>query len=95
MLCYAQTESLVHNSEIAKQQQELDGTRLEIQDQEAGLYRREADNKEGVRQLGEINMAIQNIYSRCRVRGPAPAQEKNKVDELDMLRSLLDAVQLR
>ena len=37
------------------------------------LFRHETESKDRTRQLGEIKMAIQNIYLRCvKVRGPSP-----------------------
>ena len=64
-----QTKALEYNSDIAEKQQWLKQKRLELQDTEADLYRHESAAKEGSRQLGEIQMAIHNIYLRCRVRG--------------------------
>lgn len=68
-----QNDLLVYNSDIAAAQKKLDTMRYESQDKESALYRHESEAKEGTRQLGEIKMAIQNIYLRCvKVRGPSP-----------------------
>ena len=71
-----QTESLVHNSDIAEHQQKLKALRLELQDHEAEMIRHDEDAKDDKRQLGEINMAIHNIYGRCRSKGPPPEAER-------------------
>jgi len=85
----SQTESLVFNSQIASRQQQLDSLRLEAQDNESDLHRKENDVKDCLRQLGEISMAIQNIYLRCHVRGP-PVPESD-----ERLALYLSAVQQR
>lgn len=46
------------------------------------LYRQETDSKNRTRQLGEIKMAIQNIYSRTRQRGPYPDSNKQFLDSI-------------
>ena len=47
--------------------------RFRTADGEAALYKGETEAKEGKRELGEIEMAIHNIYHRCvKVKGPPP-----------------------
>jgi len=85
----SQTTTLVSNSEIASHQKMLDHLRLEAQDEEGELYRLGSDRKDRLRQLGEIEMAIQNIHLRAlSARGPAP-------DSASEHSVLLDAVQHR
>jgi len=84
-----QTESLVYNSQIATQQKRVESMRVEAQDSENDLRKKESDNKEGCRQLGEISMAIHNIYLRCHVRGVGPEACE------DRLPLYLDVIQQR
>ncbi|KAL3911044.1 MAG: hypothetical protein SGPRY_008843, partial [Prymnesium sp.] len=77
-----QNDLLVCNSEIANQQKELDMLRLGSQDKEATLFRHEAESKDRTRQLGEIKMAIQNIYIRTRQRGAYPESNKQFLDAI-------------
>jgi len=56
---------LVFNSEIATKQTDLDQLRFEMLDRESALSGQFQSSKEGTRQLGEIKMAIENIYGRC------------------------------
>jgi len=67
-----QTEVLVSNSQIAQHQQELKALRLNFQDNEAEKARMDDDAMERTQELGEVKMAIHNIFLRCRVRGTQP-----------------------
>jgi len=77
-----QNDLLVYNSEIANQQKDLDTLRLDSQDKESTLFRHETESKDRTRQLGEIKMAIQNIYIRTRQRGPYPESNKQFLDAI-------------
>jgi len=69
---------LVYNSEISTQQQQCDVLRYKIQDAEADLYGRYDASKEGTRSIGEIKMAIENIYARCQKgRSPGPGEPRD------------------
>eukprot|EP00966_Prymnesium_polylepis_P039197 909911-Prymnesium_polylepis.2 len=46
------------------------------------LFRHETESKDRTRQLGEIKMAIQNIYIRTRQRGPYPESNKQFLDAI-------------
>ena len=90
-----QNELLVSNSLIAAEQQKLDKQRIECADLEAALHRNDAEAKEGTRQLGEIKMAIQNIYARCRVRGPLPENENLLLEAIQQRITDLQAIVTR
>ncbi len=67
---------LVYNSDIASKQTDLDQLRFEMQGRESALAGQFHTSKEGTRQLGEIKMAIENIYGRCaKVRRPGQPQD--------------------
>lgn len=74
---HAQNDLLVKNSEIADMCTDLDKRRFMCTDNEAALHKSEIDAKESVRALGEIKMAIQNIYGRCvrKQRSARPSPE--------------------
>jgi len=79
----SQNDLLVYNSDIAKKQQDIDHLRYTTTDREAALSKGEVEAKEGTRQLGEIKMAINNIYNRCvRVRGPTPEAHEAILDAI-------------
>ena len=46
------------------------------------LFRHETESKDRTRQLGEIKMAIQNIYIRTRRRGPMPESNKQFLEAI-------------
>jgi len=80
---------LVYNSEIAQKQKSCDQNRLKIQDWEETLSGRYNASKEGTRQLGEIKMAIENIYGRCSQRRVRAAGEQRD------LQSFLEFIRLK
>jgi len=69
---------LVFNSDIATKQTDLDRLRFEMQGKEAELSGHFQSSKESTRQLGEVKMAIENIYGRCvKMRRPGQAGEED------------------
>lgn len=95
----AQTESLVHNSEIAAQQQALEEFKRRVSQMELELSRNEGGAKERSRELGEINMAIQNIYVRCektKMRVPTvdPPTQPERLGAAEVM-PLLDTIETR
>jgi uncharacterized protein YlxW (UPF0749 family) len=80
----AQTESLVLNSEIASLQTQFEEVVKTVEAREAALAREEGGAKARSRELGEINMAIQNIHSRCeRAKAPSGKDAAGAPDFVD------------
>ncbi len=81
----AQTESLVHNSQVSAQHDQLDATRSEVRQLDVRMNRRDEVAKDGFRQLGAIAMTIENLYRRAfrldegatrrRTHGPVAAED--------------------
>lgn len=97
----AQTESLVLNSEIASLQQQLEDATSVVQQREAVVSRNQGGVKERSRELGEILMAIQNVYARCvRSRGQQVARDalsarRDATTDSSEILALLTAIELR
>eukprot|EP00002_Diphylleia_rotans_P034398 TRINITY_DN7380_c0_g1_i1.p1 TRINITY_DN7380_c0_g1~~TRINITY_DN7380_c0_g1_i1.p1 ORF type:complete len:328 (+),score=100.08 TRINITY_DN7380_c0_g1_i1:57-1040(+) len=84
----AQNEILVYNSEVAIKQQVLEQRAMETVKLEQTMQERENVSKMKARTLGEIKMAISNLYARARVRHyneNASLSEKLKMIEQRMI----------
>eukprot|EP00736_Rhodelphis_marinus_P008055 Rmarinus@m.21104 len=81
----SQNQILVYNSILAEKQKYLETLRLDVAHQELQKQKREDADLERTRQLGEIRMAIENIYQRSRVRRPvestSPMELLNAIEE--------------
>lgn len=64
----AQNEILLHNNEIATRQKQLEGLKNRNAKLEQTYAERENVNKQRARTLGEIKMALHNLYGRARVK---------------------------
>ena len=60
---------LVFNSDIATKQQTCDKLRLQAQTDESKVSGKFTQNKEAIRSLGEVKMAIENIFGRAFEKG--------------------------
>mmetsp|Transcript_38007 Transcript_38007/g.98124 ORF Transcript_38007/g.98124 Transcript_38007/m.98124 type:complete len:343 (-) Transcript_38007:412-1440(-) len=71
-----QNEILVLNSEIAASQKLLEEKKISASSSEQSLHRVETERKEKIRTLGEIRMAIGNLFDRCVKGSKRPAEAK-------------------
>eukprot|EP01086_Lenisia_limosa_P011233 TRINITY_DN36711_c0_g1_i1.p1 TRINITY_DN36711_c0_g1~~TRINITY_DN36711_c0_g1_i1.p1 ORF type:complete len:337 (+),score=68.33 TRINITY_DN36711_c0_g1_i1:16-1026(+) len=76
----AQNMTLLANSKVAELQQELDRRKAEYATTDSALQDQEGLLKGRWREAGEVNMAVDNLYSRC-VEGRAEAQEPLSLHE--------------
>lgn len=67
-----QTSALIVNSDIAKKQKGLKEMRIELQDAEEQMIRQADDAKEGLMELGEINMVTAPRPLAATARAPPP-----------------------
>lgn len=77
-------DMLVYNSEIASKQTEVDKMRFEIQGRDASLSAQFNKTKESTRGLGEVKMAIENIYGRC-AKARRPGQLHDHMSYLEAI----------
>jgi len=83
---------LVYNSDLASKQTELDQLRLTAQDREEALAGEFQSTKEGTRSLGEVKMAVENIYGRCFVGKKVKKQSGNDLDHHAFLEAIKERV---
>eukprot|EP00735_Rhodelphis_limneticus_P006050 TRINITY_DN18321_c0_g1::TRINITY_DN18321_c0_g1_i1::g.3862::m.3862 TRINITY_DN18321_c0_g1::TRINITY_DN18321_c0_g1_i1::g.3862 ORF type:complete len:174 (+),score=0.90,YPEB/PF14620.1/0.0016,zf-C4pol/PF14260.1/2e+03,zf-C4pol/PF14260.1/0.27,TMEM247/PF15444.1/0.77 TRINITY_DN18321_c0_g1_i1:2-523(+) len=81
----SQNQILVYNSILAEKQKSLEKLRMDLANYELERQKKEDSELERTRQLGEIRMAIENIYQRSKVRRQAesnsPISLLNAIEE--------------
>ena len=76
---------LVFNSEIATKSQKLDELRFAAQLRETKLDQGSDASKEAIRSLGEVKMAIDNIYGRARIK-KGQVERATDIDTLEAIK---------
>ncbi|EKX42793.1 hypothetical protein GUITHDRAFT_87954 [Guillardia theta CCMP2712] len=76
-----QNEVLVKSSEIAEHQERLEKARIETVIADSHKATREDEVKDGIRELGESQMAIFNLFNRCRATHMADSRPKQETKD--------------